>query len=213
MIKKWLTAVWRLFALPESLITSARIFFPIAIVGFLIYLVINPIDEKGKAIIILFSSITFPLSGLLLIAILIYVFGRWLVWEEKSGKYFFYFLLRKIPIFGKFIQPKKGGKSSWQPCCFWKTPTVLVFGFISGEQEIKDNRGHSKMIVSIFSTPPNEVILVEKKLIIKLNIGFEAIIQINTTFGLHHPPNLELIPWEDETLEGCLERFNRCPLY
>lgn len=202
---------WRVLAITDSLRIGLITFLPIAI--FLLFggMVLGIINDKGNALLRVFlpPERLFPYSGALFVLLASYLIGRWLAFEQRSGKYFLYRGLQKIPFLGKLLAPRAKEKIL-QPCLFWQTHTVLSLGVISGIQTIK-GLPERKVIVSTINPPPAPVFLLEKRYVIQLGIKFEEALQMSTSYGMSHPGTLKPLPWEEETLEECLERIKRCP--
>lgn len=195
----------------KSIWKGILVLLPLGVIIFLLKMVIEQMDSYGSAFLSLFmpSQYLFPLAGFFFLLFIIYLLGRILVYEEKTEKYFFYRFLQRIPLLGELFKPQKKEKFL-RPCLFWETPTVLTLGVIAGEQRI-EGLLEPKIIVSIINPPPSKVMVMEKKRVIRLNLSFAEVLQISSSLGLRHPEITKPIPWEDETMEQCLERLELCP--
>jgi len=200
--------------LKKTLWRGLIIALPIAIIGWIIYGVLNAVNKLGDKVLNPFvpeGQIVWGM-GLLVILFLIYTLGRIELYSEKRDRKLWRNVktstVGRIPLFGPFfVRTDKNTLSleelsKMTPCKFWLSETTPHYGFIIREQKIRGAdtevdiyRPNVPTIVS------GDLFPINKRLVIKLANPSGEILDKLTSGGLIGYDEEIPVPWENETEE------------
>ena len=217
--------IFEAIKLKRTLRRGLIIALPIAIIGWIIYGVLNAVNKLGDQILNPFvpeGQIVWGM-GLLVILFLIYVLGRIELYSEKSDRKLWRNVktstVGRIPLFGPFfVRTDKNTLSleelrKMTPCKFWLSGTTPHYGFIIREQRIKGAETEVDIYrPSVPTIIPGDLFPIKKRLVIKLGNPSGEILNKLASGGFIGCEEEIPIPWEDETEEEFRERVNLTPL-
>lgn len=214
-----------IFQVKRTLWRGLIIALPIAIIGWIIYGVLNAVNKLGDRILNPFvpeGQIVWGM-GLLVILFLVYVLGRIELYSERRDRKLWRNVktgtVGRIPLFGPFfVRTNKHiisleELSKMTPCKFWLSGTTPHYGFIIREQKIRG--ADTEVDVYRPSVPtivPGDLFPIKKRLVIKLGNSSGEILDKLASGGLIGCDEEIPVPWEDETEEAFSERINLTPL-
>jgi len=220
-----MSRIGKIFQVKNILWRGLIIVLPILIILWIIYVVLNPINKFGDAILKLFLPGRHFIwgSGLLVVLIFILIIGGIEVYSAKRKKTFWQTIkdksVGKIPLFGPFFARSGKDVVSFEdlkkltPCKFWLSGTTPHYGFIIREQRVRG--AETEVDVYRPNVPtiiPGDLFPLKKRLVIKLGNPSGEILDKLASGGFVGSEEEIPLPWEDETEEEFRERINLTPL-
>jgi len=198
---------------------------PIAVIGFLIYSVLDAVNKLGDQILNPFvpeGRIIWGM-GLLVILFLIYILGRIELYSEIKDRKLWRNVKRntiaRVPLLGPFFMSSSKNVISLEelsrmtPCKFWLSETTPHYGFIIREQKVRGAETEIDIYrPNVPNLVPGDLFPLKKRVVIKLGNPSREIINKLASGGLIGSEEEIPVPWEDETEEHFRERINLTPL-
>ncbi len=217
--------IFGVIKLRKTLWRGLIIALPIAIVGWIMYGVLDAVNQLGDQVLnplVPEGRLVWGM-GLLLILFFIYILGRIELFYEGKEKNIWKSAKTKtvgrIPIFGHFFVRSDKNTLSLEelsqmtPCKFWLSGTTPHYGFIIREQKIRGAETEVDIYrPSVPTIVPGDLFPIKKRLVIKLANPSGEILNKLASGGFMGCDEEVPIPWEDETEEEFKERLNLTPL-
>jgi uncharacterized membrane protein len=187
---------------------------PVTVIVWILYIAFNALEGWGRDFLelIIPNQFVFNGSGLILIAILLYLIGVLL--KRK----WFTRLLSKIPFMGALFGGKNGEMMTVEklknltPCLFFSSETCRKYGWILYEEKVEFGgeifEGDVKIYVPNFPTMVfGEVCSLPKKNVMVLGNTYDEV--INFVLSTKEPENRKYLPWGEEGKKEFKERLAR----
>jgi uncharacterized membrane protein len=184
---------------------------PIAVLIYIIVFLFTNVEDIGRKFLLLFLPEQFLFAGFgIVLGLLIVYFSGIILKLTKVGRFF-----SKIPVLGLFFGAGEimtvDRLLHLSPCLFLFSPTCLSYGWILSEEKVKLSK--EKAIFTLVNVYyPNvptlitgQVFPVRKDTVIKLGNSSKEIIDL-LLYAFRSPPDLEYVPWEDESQEDFEKR-------
>lgn len=198
---------------------------PMAIIGWIMYGVLDAVNKLGNKILnpFLHGRDTVWGMGVLVIFALIYILGAIELYYEGRETSIWQTLKEKtvgrIPFVGPFFARSNKKVISFEdfkrltPCKFWLSDVTPHYGFIVNEQKVKG--AETEIDVYRPNVPtiiPGDLFPLKKRFVIKLGNSSGEILDKLASGGFIGSNEEIPIPWDDETEEEFQERINLTPL-
>jgi uncharacterized membrane protein len=196
------------------LIYGLVFWLPVAIALYILFLILNNVENIGKTILLAFlpDELVFPGFGVLLFILVVYFSGVILKSTRVEG------ILSRIPVLGLFFGQGEiitiNRLLHMQPCLFLLAPTCISYGWILSEEKVQtgDLKADYSLISVYYPNVPTmvtgSVFAIRKETIIKLGNPSTEVINL-LLYSFRSPPFLKYLPWEEESPEEFAER-SRC---
>lgn len=215
-MKKVFRTLWEIVE-PRNAVWKAIIFLVIpTILFFAVKFAFDPLDKTGMYVLrfafsFFYSIGSFPKGiGVASLLVLLLVFGIWLRYEEKTGRYFFY-RFHQIPYIGFLFPAAKSFQ--FQPCVFWASESDRRPAAYRGR--VTKNGKETLVVVDIVGFPSVFGLThwPQERFVILLNLPSSKLLSSATTGGttLPSPEDIDPIPWPDETKEEAQKRYDEFP--
>jgi uncharacterized membrane protein len=193
------------------LLYGSVFWLPIAVLIYIIVFLFTNVEDIGRKFLLLFLPEQFLFAGFgIVLGLLIVYFSGVVLKSTRVGRVF-----SKIPVLGLFFGAGEimtvDRLLHLSPCLFLFSPTCLSYGWILSEEKVKLSK--EKAIFTLVNVYyPNvptlitgQVFPVRKDTVIKLGNSSKEIIDL-LLYAFRSPPDLEYVPWEDESQEDFEKR-------